>query len=98
MKLKKYYVVSEAYGSVVPILDDGSGPEEWGSDVIEIMAKNKRDAKILGLSLWRQTHKSYSYRFFGGRDTNYENPFKGVKIYEENKESKKRKEIWICRY
>jgi hypothetical protein len=30
LKMKRWWVISKEYGEVVPILDDGSGPMEYG--------------------------------------------------------------------
>jgi len=48
-KLKHYYVITPEYGVVVPVLDYGAGPTEYGCDVIEIEAQNARDAIALGV-------------------------------------------------
>jgi hypothetical protein len=47
--MPKYCVVTPEYGTKIPILDDGSGPIEYGCDVIEIEADNKRDAIAMGV-------------------------------------------------
>ena len=47
--MKRWYVVTPEYGEVIPILDDGTGPMEYGADVIEIEAETARDAVALGV-------------------------------------------------
>ncbi len=37
--------------TVVPILDDGTGPTEVGADVVEVEAETARDAVIIGVRL-----------------------------------------------
>jgi hypothetical protein len=47
--LKRWYVVTPEYGIVIPVLDFGQGPIEYGRDVIEVEAANARDAVALGV-------------------------------------------------
>lgn len=47
--MKLWYVVTPEYGVVIPILDYGQGPVEYGCDVIEIEAETRRDAIALGV-------------------------------------------------
>lgn len=42
-------MITPEYGVVVPVLDFGQGPMEYGCDVIEIEAENARDAIALGV-------------------------------------------------
>lgn len=62
-KLKRWYVITPEYSEVVPVLDWGQGPIEYGRDVIEIEAKTKREAIALGvremLKGGRQTEWSF---------------------------------------
>lgn len=51
-----YYVMTPEYGEVVPILDDGTGPIEWGRDVEEVKATTKREAKQLGYQELKRQH------------------------------------------
>ena len=53
-KLKRWLVITPEYGVVVPILDYGQGPIEYGCDVIEVEAETKRDAIALGVKLMLQ--------------------------------------------
>lgn len=47
----RWLVVTPEYGTVIPILDDGTGPTEYGADVIEIETSTARDAVTMGVSL-----------------------------------------------
>jgi hypothetical protein len=71
---KPYYVVTPEYGEVVPVLDYGQGPTEYGCDVIEVEAPTKRAAVIAGVKAMRA--KPREYRYFGQCDGN---PFAGVR-------------------
>ena len=51
---KKYLVYTPEYGTVIPILDDGSGPMEYGADVMLVRAQNARRAKVLAVRAWRR--------------------------------------------
>lgn len=42
--MTQYMVVTPEYGAYIPMLDDGTGPMEYGSDVWEGEAKNAREA------------------------------------------------------
>lgn len=57
--LKPWLVVSREYGTKIPILDDGSGPMEYGSDVVFVEAENRRDAREMGVMLFRQMGARY---------------------------------------
>ncbi len=45
----KYLVYTPEYGTVIPILDDGTGPMEYGCDVLHVRARNRRAAKVLAV-------------------------------------------------
>lgn len=47
--MRHWYVVTPAFDVVIPVLDDGTGPVETGSDVIEVEAVSARDAIALGV-------------------------------------------------
>jgi hypothetical protein len=49
MPLRRWWVVTPQYGRVIPILDDGTGPMEYGADVVEVEAESKRDAIAFGV-------------------------------------------------
>lgn len=75
--LKRWMVISPEYGKTVPILDDGSGPEEFGSDVVVVEAVNKREALLFGLRLMRKEYPRGWHNSDAG-----ENPFRGMKVEE----------------
>lgn len=47
--MKTYHVMSQEYGTVVPVLDDGSGPLEYGRDYVCVKARSRRDAVMLAV-------------------------------------------------
>lgn len=51
-----YLVISPEYGEVIPILDDGTGPTEYGHDVVYAFARNARRAKVLALRWFRRQY------------------------------------------
>lgn len=53
MTLKPWYVISPEYGTVIPIMDDGTGPMEYNCDVVEVEAETQRDALLLGVKIMR---------------------------------------------
>jgi hypothetical protein len=72
--MKHYTVVSGEIGEVVPVTDYGLGPTEYFCCVATVEAENQAKAKALALktddfSAWR-------------RDTGGENPFTGLKVYD----------------
>jgi hypothetical protein len=71
-KLLPWLVVSPEYGEVIPVLDDGTGPMEYGADVVFVEAATRSDALHLGVHLFQQTHARYL------RDA--ESPYTGVKV------------------
>lgn len=84
-KMKRWWVITKEYGQVVPILDDGTGPMEYGRDVVEIEAVNRRDALILGVREMLRLHKSNwrDYRWCADNQGDGVNPFAGVKALSE---------------
>lgn len=70
--LLPWLVCSPEYGEVVPILDDGTGPMEYGCDVAHVEAESREDALYLGVLLMRKQGARYL------RDC--ENPYAGVKV------------------
>lgn len=74
--MRNWIVITPEYGDVVPVLDYGQGPIEYGCDAIEIEAASKRDAIALGVKAMLNS-KDYRYcresRQFG------ENPYARVK-------------------
>ncbi len=71
-----YLVVSEEYGEVVPVLDYGQGPMEYGCDVWEGEAQNKSDAKTLAWAHWRKTHA----KCLQNNRADNRHPMSGVKV------------------
>ena len=69
--MSKWAVMSPEYADVVPTLDDGTGPEEWGRDYVEVEAQTKREAVRLGYQLlksqpwfkrwWDRDRHPYAY-------------------------------------
>ncbi len=79
--MKRWYVVTPEYGTVIPVLDDGTGPYEYQADVIEVEAENKRDAIAFGVKLmlkgkWREFEWCKDQRDSGL------SPYTGVKAWE----------------
>lgn len=52
--MKRWGVVTPEYDYTEPILDDGSGPNYSVRDYIEVEARTKRDAIILGVRAMTQ--------------------------------------------
>lgn len=48
---KFYCVIGQEYGTVVPILDYGEGPTEYGCDVVYVEASNKREARVKAIKM-----------------------------------------------
>lgn len=67
-----YLVISPEYGEVVPILDYGQGPVEYGHDVVYAFARNARRAKVLGVRWFRRQGAHYL--------RHAENPFAGMTV------------------
>ena len=74
--MPRYYVITPEYGTTDPILDDGTGPYEYGCDVVEVEAPNTRVAKVLGVRELRRT-KSHWMR---DQDGDGHSPFTGLKV------------------
>lgn len=72
-RLKRWLVITPEYGTVVPVLDYGQGPEEFGCDVIEIEAVSRRDALLLGVKEMRRLGCGW----FGDVS---ENPYTGITV------------------
>lgn len=74
--MTKYMIVTPEYGVKQPILEDGSGPTEYGHDVFECEAKNAREAKVLAVRHWREGGRE---RWVRDQLTDERNPFTGLK-------------------
>lgn len=61
-----WYVISPEYGEVVPVLDYGQGPIEYGRDVIEVQARTKKEAISAGVAMML---KVVGRQFKGVQDT-----------------------------
>lgn len=59
--MKRFYVVTPEYGTVVPVLDDGTGPYEYCADVVEIEAESRRDAISLGVKWMLNAGRDYQW-------------------------------------
>ena len=49
---KLYLVTTPEYGVKMVLLDDGTGPTEWGCDAMQVLAHNKREAVQTAVRLW----------------------------------------------
>lgn len=72
---KKFLVITPEYGTVIPILDDGTGPMEYGCDVLHVRARNRRAAKVLAVRAWRRKGR---YSLWVNRNDG--NPYVGLKV------------------
>lgn len=75
--MKRWVVMTPEYGTMVPILDDGSGPIEYGYDAVEVEAESRRDALILGVKLMRANPEKHEWF-----DDNWSCPYTGIKVEE----------------
>ena len=51
-----FLVLSPEYGEVVPVLDFGQGPTEYGRDAVHVRTHSKARAKVLALRHFRRHH------------------------------------------
>lgn len=72
MLLLPWLVVSPEYGQVISVLDDGTGPTEYGSDYVFVEAETEQDALMLGVMLFKQQGAKYL--------DHAESPYAGVKV------------------
>ncbi len=77
MVLKPWYVVSPEYGTVMPILDDGTGPMEYGCDVVRVEAETRRDALAFGVRLMLADS---SCRWVQDCRSDWMSPYAGMKV------------------
>ena len=68
-----WYVVTPEYAKVVPILDDGGGPTEYGCDYVEVRAETKRKALVAAVRQFRAVPNGWLQWHHEG------NPFTGLK-------------------
>ena len=71
----RYFVYTPAYERPSDSLYD---PPELGSDVVEVEATNKREARVKGLRLLRQSNSKWIY----DKDSDKRNPFNGLLVDE----------------
>lgn len=81
--MDSWLVITPEYGDVVPVLDYGQGPIEYGCDVIEVEAQSKRDAIALGV---KAMLKSKEYRYCRESRQFGENPYTGVHAEKVNEQ------------
>ena len=80
--MKHWLVITPVYGEVVPVLDYGQGPMEYGADVIEIEAACARDAVALGVKEMLKggrVDEWSSYKWCLGQRDAGESPYAGVR-------------------
>ena len=88
--MKRWYVVTPEYGTVIPVLDTGEGPMEYGADVIEIEADTARDAVALGVKVmlenkWRPNNWM-RYKWCHNQQLDRLCPYTGVRAYPVGEE------------
>lgn len=71
-----YMVVSPMMSTTIPILDDGTGPQEEFSCVCFVDVKNKREAKILAVK------NEEMKEWVNEQRRNFANPFSGLKVMD----------------
>ncbi len=76
-KGKWFLVCSPEYGEVIPILDDGSGPMEYGRDAVYVRARTRRRARVLAVRWFRRFDAKYLQRV--------DNPFRGMMVEDLSK-------------
>ena len=77
-KLKKYYVVTPPYTTYFGNAATAIDPPEYGCDVVEVEARTKREAKILGVRELRRIHS----KWMEDQVSNGANPFTGLKAHD----------------
>jgi len=78
-KINYYLVVSREYRVTIPILDDGSGPDEYCREIAYVSAGDVKEAKIIGLKMMRKMPDARHWIDDG------ENPFKGMEVHKITK-------------
>lgn len=79
--MRRWYVVTPEYDTVVPVLDFGQGPIERGADVIEIEAETRRDAITLGVKEMLRLsrgHAGFKFDWCRTMQSDGSSPFTGV--------------------
>lgn len=70
----KYLIVTPAYASYTGTF----APPEYGSDVVEVEAPNKKKAKVLGLQKLRRIRSQW----IQDMTSDNRNPFNGLEVHE----------------
>ena len=78
--MPKWWVITPEYGTVVAVLDDGTGPEEFGRDVVEVEAPTRREALVLGLRKLRLQRS----RWIWNQEADRRNPFNGLEATRDD--------------
>src|SRR5467141_870369 len=79
--MPRYLVYTPQYPTVVPILDDGTGPTEWGADVLYVRATSRQRAKVLAVRAWRRSPwRRHNGDWVKDADSDGRNPFAGLKV------------------
>ncbi len=87
--MRDYLVCSPEYGTVIPVLDDGSGPMEYGCDVVLIRTNlGPTQARVAAVTLWRRGKVPCRYLW------DSENPFTGVTVQPYRIDTDE-EEFWI---
>ena len=79
--VKKYWVVTPQYMTYGSSAGMGFSidPPEYGSDVVEVEAMTKREAKILGVRELRRIES----KWMADQASDMASPFTGLKVYDE---------------
>lgn len=75
--MHRWLVITPEYESVVPLLEDGSGPTEIACNVVEVKAATRREALIKGVRELRKRKDGW----MAEQKSNNANPFTGLKAY-----------------
>ena len=81
--MKRYMVITPEF---IRYSGDWYEPDEYGADVVEVEARNKRDAVILGVHLMLNDKwfpgKDYDYKYVHDKRASGECPYTGVRAVE----------------
>ena len=78
---RQFLVMNPLTETVIPILDDGTGPSEWGRDIVEVSATSKKEAKRLGYHALKQTYEGR--RWINDCRGDNKNPFSELTVEEQ---------------
>ena len=79
-EVRMFLVYTPEYGTTIPILDDGTGPIEYGADFVVIRARTRARAKVLAVRYWRRHWKWDGWVVT--QDSDGLCPFTGLKVEE----------------